>query len=83
MMMHPDYSYERHVQRREELIRAVRIEQLARRAYANRADLPRRLMLILSDAMIGGGVRLKRYARGTGLRPLSSVDSHLELLPRR
>lgn len=68
MMMHPDNAFQDHLQRRDDLIRAARLQQLIHQAEADKDQLPRRLLLILSDAMIGGGVRLKRYARGTAAR---------------
>lgn len=83
MTMGHDYSYERHIERRQELIRAARIEQLMRQAEGQRADFPRRLLLILSDAMIGGGVRLKRYARRASVRSLASADTHFQLVPKQ
>ena len=83
MMLHPDNAFQQHEQRRDELIRAARLQQLMAQASADRDQLPKRLLLILSDAMISGGVRLKRYARGAGtLRPLTGSDTPLELLPK-
>jgi len=81
MMMHPDNAFKQHEQRRDDLMRAARLQQLMTQAEADKDQLPRRLLLILSDAMISGGVRLKRYAHGaTRLRPLTGAESPLELV---
>jgi hypothetical protein len=84
MMMHPDEAFQIHIQRRNEMIRAARLQQLMDQAEADKARLPQRLLLILSDVMIGGGVRLKRYARRAAHpRPLAGAEAHLELVPKR
>ena len=81
MMMHPDNAFQQHEQRRDDLIRAARLQHLMTQAEADKDHLPRRLLLILSDAMISGGVRLKRYARGASrLRPLTGAETSLELV---
>lgn len=80
-MMHPDNAFQDHIQRRDDLMRAARVQQLMRQAEADKQLLPQRLLLMLSDVMIGGGVRLKRYARRAGrVRPLTGTEANLELV---
>jgi hypothetical protein len=83
MMMNPDFEFKQHLHRRDALLKAVRIEQLMRDADTNRAHLPKRLLLLLSDVMIDGGVRLKNYVRNTSVpRSLTGPEAHLELIQK-
>lgn len=80
-MMSPDCEFKEHLRRRDALMQAIRIEQLMRDADTQRAQLPKRLLLLLSDVMIDGGVRLKRYVRNTPVpRALTGPEVHLELI---
>jgi len=82
--MHPEIIIREHEARRKDLLRAARLDQLMHQADAERDDLPRRWLLLLSDAMISSGVRLQRYARGAAtLRPLTGAETHLELMPKQ
>lgn len=82
MMMHPDLAIRQHEARRADMLRAARLDALLRQAEADRDALPHRWLLMLSDAMINGGVRLKRYASSATTRPLTGAETHLALLPK-